>query len=122
MVETATIDTEALGKLLKMIGGDTEDLQELIDDYLTEAPQIAAQMTAAAQTGDSEALRRHAHTLKGNAKDFGATDLAERAAALESGLKAGPVDDAATQVAAIVQAEEKSRAALAALDVEALFA
>ncbi|MEO1103778.1 MAG: Hpt domain-containing protein [Devosia sp.] len=122
MRETSTIDTDALGKLLKMIGGETEDLQELIDDFVSEAPKLVAQMTAALETSDIEALRRHAHTLKGNAKDFGATDLAERAGGLELDLKAGPVDDAAAQVHAIAEAERVSRTALAALDVEALFA
>ena len=46
-------------------------------------------METGARAGDTEAVRRAAHTLKSNAATFGATALADRCRALESAAKDG---------------------------------
>ena len=114
------INLAALGRLLEVIGGDRADLSELIDDFLSGAPDLVAQMSAAAAAADTEALGRAAHTLKSNAQDFGATRLAALCAALEGACREGSCPEAAASVAVIAQEEEKARTSLGALNVEEL--
>jgi histidine phosphotransfer protein HptB len=114
------IELPALRRLLDVIGGDHDDLSELIDDFLSGAPELVAQMSAAAATADTQALRRAAHTLKSNAQDFGATRLAALCAALEGACREGPCPEAAASVAVIAEEEEMARRALGALNVKEL--
>jgi HPt (histidine-containing phosphotransfer) domain-containing protein len=114
------IELPALRRLLNVIGGDRADLSELIDDFVSSTPELVAQMSAAAAAADSEALTRAAHTLKSNAKDFGAARLAALCAALERESREGPVPDVAASIAAIAEEEEMARKALGALNIEDL--
>ncbi|WP_341214073.1 Hpt domain-containing protein [uncultured Limimaricola sp.] len=70
------IDPSALERLLAAIGGDPEDLEELLGDFQHEGPRTLSQMQSAARAGDRDALRISAHSLKSNARDFGAVALA----------------------------------------------
>lgn len=68
-------------------------LAELIETFLTEAPGMIGELEQAADTGDQEALRRAAHSIKSNANTFGATALADLARDMElSGDSAGFTD------------------------------
>lgn len=113
-----TIELPALQRLLEVIGGDRADLSELIDDFVAGAPELVAQMQAASAAGDTAALTRAAHTLKSNARDFGAVRLAAMCAELERTSREGAVPDAAASIAAIAREEEMARRTLGALNVE----
>jgi histidine phosphotransfer protein HptB len=113
-----TIELPALKRLLEVIGGDLGDLSELIDDFINGAPELVAQMQAATAAGDTTALTRAAHTLKSNAKDFGAVRLAAMCAELERASREGAVPDAAASIEAIAREEAAARRALGALNVE----
>jgi HPt (histidine-containing phosphotransfer) domain-containing protein len=115
-----SIDVATLRRLLEVIGGDRADLSELIDDFLSGAPELVAQMSAAAAAADTEALRRAAHTLKSNAQDFGAMRLAALCATLEGACREGPCPEAGASIAVIAEEEEKARTTLRALNVEGL--
>lgn len=67
---------------LKQISGD-DFINELIDAFLEDAPQMIGQMETALVAGDTESFRRNAHSLKSNASTFGATELAGLANELE---------------------------------------
>ena len=95
------IDSEALEKLRDVIGGDPEDLAELIDEFDTVTPEVLATMKSAAGTNDFEALRISAHSLKSNSRDFGAVALASSCEALERDCRNGWVDDPVGRVALI---------------------
>ncbi len=114
----APIDTAALERLLEVIGGESEDLQELIDDYMENAPQLAAQMRTGSEAGDWDAVRIAAHSLKSNARDFGATQLADHCAELEQQCKEGVPADPEIAVARIEREELEAREALAGVKVE----
>lgn len=104
------IDRRALDKLHEIVGGDPADLVELIDSFLEEAPQLVEALAAAQGSGDLQAARRAAHSLKSNARDMGATELSQLCARLEAQCAAGELptadDVAAASLAFTVAADE----------------
>lgn len=76
-----TID-QATFEELKQISGE-DFINELIDAFLEDAPDMIRQMQAAIVARDVESLRRNAHSLKSNANTFGALELASLAKELE---------------------------------------
>jgi HPt (histidine-containing phosphotransfer) domain-containing protein len=83
------LDLSALDRLSAMAGGDQAFLVELIDTFLTDAPQLLADMRAVVEKSDSAGLRIAAHSLKSNFADFGALALSELCKQLEALAKAG---------------------------------
>ncbi len=116
----AGIDLSALRRLLEVIGGDLEDLEELIEDYAANAPTLVAQMQAADENGDLGALRIAAHSLKSNAQDLGAIHLSELCASLEQQCKEGSVSEPGSAIATIATEEALAREALSQVKVEDL--
>lgn len=112
------IEMAALRRLLETIGGDPEDLCELIEDFQGEAPELAARISEAAANGDLEALRIATHTLKSNARDFGATRLATLCEELEHECRTGAVTDPGSHAQAIAVAEMAAREALCDLSAD----
>ncbi len=75
------IDKAAFEELKQMSGADF--INELIDAFLDDAPNMIQQMRASLAVKDVETFRRNAHSLKSNANTFGATQLAALAKELE---------------------------------------
>ena len=75
------IDQATFEELKQMSGADF--INELIDAFLDDAPNMINQMEAALATKDIESFRRNAHSLKSNANTFGATELGVLAKELE---------------------------------------
>ncbi|SES37646.1 Hpt domain-containing protein [Tranquillimonas rosea] len=119
MTET-TLDTRALAGLLATLGHDTDDLAEILDDYRAGAAELVATLRQSARTGDIEALRIAAHTLKSNARDVGAQELAARCAALERACLDGGPENPVAEVEAIARDEAAARGALDRLDLHEL--
>jgi HPt (histidine-containing phosphotransfer) domain-containing protein len=86
------IDSQALAKLLETVGGDEGFLTELIEAFLEEAPGLLDEMDKAVLDSDAERLRLHAHTLKSNAAQFGATQLSAICLAIEQQAKEQALD------------------------------
>jgi histidine phosphotransfer protein HptB len=78
-----TIDTDVYRELQATAGADF--VAELVDTFFEEAPGILAALRSAHATGDADAYRRAAHSLKSNSLTFGATALAAAARAQELG-------------------------------------
>lgn len=78
-----TVNLSSLRKLRSVVGGDDADLMELIECFVQEAPNLTEALRAAAASADTFAVKRSAHSLKSNAKDFGAPDVAELFGRLE---------------------------------------
>ena len=116
-MDSPQIDPAALARLMRVIGGDTADLRDLLGDFTESAPEIVANMRAAMAEDDMATLRRGAHTLKSNARDFGATVLANLCDGVERAACAGASVDPGA-VTAIADAVEAALAALAALDLD----
>jgi histidine phosphotransfer protein HptB len=79
---TEVIDRTVIATLSDSVGEDF--VGELIDTFTDEAPGMFQEMRQALSIGDADSFRRAAHSLKANARTFGATQLAEKAQELES--------------------------------------
>ncbi len=75
------IDKAAFEELKQMSGADF--INELIDAFLDDAPNMIQQLRVSLAAKDVETFRRNAHSLKSNANTFGATQLAALAKELE---------------------------------------
>lgn len=114
---TALIDTTALAKLKDMIGGDTEDLAELVEDFVEAFPQQVEEMQRHANDEAWGALRISSHSSKSNARDMGALSLTELCAELELQCKAGVPADPLEQISEIEKAGHAAIDALRELDL-----
>lgn len=112
-----TIDLSALAKLKDVIGGDVDDLEELINDFVASVPGQIAKMQAEVANQDWAALRIASHSCKSNGRDMGAAVLTALCAELELQCKNGVPVDPAAQVAAIEAAAQTAANALTALDL-----
>jgi histidine phosphotransfer protein HptB len=112
---TAVLDRDAIRALQDIIGGDRADLLDLISSFLDEAPQILDSMRAAGRSGDVATVRRAAHSLKSNARDFGAAALSAKCASLESDLAGQEsFQDLSARVEEILALWQPAKAALEA--------
>jgi HPt (histidine-containing phosphotransfer) domain-containing protein len=75
------IDKSTFDELKQMSGEDF--INELIDAFLDDAPNMFRNMHTALAAKDVEAFRRNAHSMKSNANTFGATELGALAEELE---------------------------------------
>jgi HPt (histidine-containing phosphotransfer) domain-containing protein len=114
------IDRDALKRLLELLGSDPAELGDLLDDYNEDAPALARRIMDAAEHGDLDALRIAAHTLKSNARDFGALRLSALCAELERASASGNPTDPRRAAEEISRAEEEARRALAEIRLDEL--
>jgi HPt (histidine-containing phosphotransfer) domain-containing protein len=75
------IDKATFEELKQMSGEDF--INELIDAFLDDGPNMIHQMQSALATKDVDSFRRNAHSLKSNANTFGAMELGVLARELE---------------------------------------
>ena len=84
-----TLEPGALERLMEATGGDPEFVAVLLETFADEAPSILEELRSGLASGDGDAVRRAAHTLKSNAATFGATELEALCAELESRARRG---------------------------------
>ncbi|MEA2124477.1 MAG: two-component system, sensor histidine kinase and response regulator, partial [Solirubrobacteraceae bacterium] len=80
--------------LIADLGFDETDLTELFSMYLAQAGGQVAELDAAIGRGESGAVARTMHDLKGSSATIGATFVCRLAAELEATAKAGELDGA----------------------------
>ncbi len=76
---------------LKQISGE-DFINELIDAFLEDAPNMLQNMQSALEAKDVESVRRNAHSMKSNANTFGAMELGALAKELELMAKENNLD------------------------------
>jgi PAS domain S-box-containing protein len=96
------VDAAALEQL-RALGGPAF-LGEVTATFLATAPALVGTLRSARAEGDADELRRAAHTLKSNARTFGAMRLAEHCQQLEAVAAAGTLD-AAAELVPLIEAE-----------------
>jgi two-component system, sensor histidine kinase and response regulator len=82
-------------EVLARVGGDRALLTEMIRLFAEDVPRSLDRIHAALDAGDAEVLRRAAHTLKGAAANFEATEVVRAARALEEIGHSGRMDESA---------------------------
>jgi len=85
--DPVAIDASAV-ESLRELGGE-EFVAEVIDTFLSDAPALVATLRATSEVGDSEGLRRAAHSLKANGQTLGAGRFSELCRELELRAKNG---------------------------------
>jgi HPt (histidine-containing phosphotransfer) domain-containing protein len=85
---------------------------ELIDTFLEDAPQLLSALGAAIGSGDAEAFRRSAHSLKSNGASLGAMSLSASARELEMMGKEGDLQGAQPKLENLQSEFEQVRQAL----------
>ncbi len=90
------VDPSVLAELLRTFDGDQSFVDEVIDAYLGDAPQLVAEIVRCVGTGDVDGFRRAAHSLKSTSATVGALRLSAICRDLEFAAKesAGLIDDA----------------------------
>ncbi len=90
---SAVLDPSAIKRLNAMLGKKAAImLPKLIDDFLKDAVKLQKQALDAMDKSDPETLRRSVHTLKSNARNFGASALADLCQEAENAAKEGRTD------------------------------
>jgi PAS domain S-box-containing protein len=92
----AGLEASAL-ESLRSLGGD-EFLAEVVDAFLSDAPALVATLRTTYDRGDTEGLRRAAHTLKSNGQTFGAGRFSELCRELELRARNDELDGTAALV------------------------
>lgn len=97
MVDASVI--EALRALDRKHG--TSRVERALATFTGMAPSLAAEIVAASERGDAEALWRAAHSLSSSSGALGAVRLSARCAEIETQARAGGVEAARAGVAAL---------------------
>ena len=105
-------------RVTELVGAEDADFeQELIDTFLADLPRLVQAIEDGRTSGDLEAVRRAAHTLKSQVSVFGADDLAEACRVVEASTATGQAAD--PQIEAVLDGTEVLAAHVRALNVEA---
>jgi two-component system sensor histidine kinase/response regulator len=87
--------------LLARVGGSQELLREVIGLFLEDCPKLLAAVGDAVRRGDTEAVYRASHTLKGSVGNFDAHNAMQIAQRLEARAREGNLEAATTIFAAL---------------------
>jgi HPt (histidine-containing phosphotransfer) domain-containing protein len=110
--EATPVDPAVLSRLTESMGGDEAFVSELIEQFVADSPQLVAMARRGLGAGDTEEVRRAAHTLKSNAATFGAHRLSDLSRALEDDAKDGVLEAAPERLVTIAEELELVHAAL----------
>lgn len=89
---SVVLDPTALANLAAMSRpGRPSVLVRVVELFLEDAPGLVATLSEASQTGDLEAVRMAAHSLKSSAAYVGATELSFSAAEIERAAREGDI-------------------------------
>jgi CheY-like chemotaxis protein/HPt (histidine-containing phosphotransfer) domain-containing protein len=102
----------ALERLVGTIGDDRSLLTALIDTFLSDAPRLVEAARRGLEHGQTDEVRRAAHTLKSNGATFGASSLSELSRQLEALARSGILEGADELIARIDAEYERVRIAL----------
>jgi HPt (histidine-containing phosphotransfer) domain-containing protein len=94
--EAPALDSGTLRELRAQFG-DEATVDELIETFLRDAPQLIAALRA----DSPEEVRRAAHTLKANARTLGAGELGRLSEELEGLARVGALDRDGERVARV---------------------
>ena len=109
------VDAATFDALVSSVGGGLEGrafVQELVGDFLDDAPAQLAGLRSAIETGDAAEAQRAAHTLKSNGAALGALGFSGLCRELELSAGQGALDERSATVEELELEWERVRAAL----------
>jgi len=113
---SATLNPQAIENLRAISPDDDgEFLRELVDIFLADTPKQISDVEQALAARNASDLTRAAHSIKGSASNFGATELAEIARDIEHHGKAGELDLAQGRLSGLHDAFARIQPALGQL-------
>ena len=97
------VDVDTLDMLRELADEDNpEFFEELMESYVGDAQNLAADLEKGANSADLDLMARSAHTLKSSSANIGANDLAALCATLERRTRSeDSIPDAQERVAEI---------------------
>ncbi len=101
MSVSSAIDLPTFEALKESMGADF--INELVQAYFEESPQLLASLQQALEKQDSELFRQAAHSIKSTSNSFGALQLGALAKELEMMGRARNLEGAAAKVEQLVQ-------------------
>jgi len=111
-----SLEASALQSLRDL--GGAEFLAEVVTVFLADAPALITSLRSSLDRGDTEELRRAAHTLKSNGLTLGASAFAELCRTIEQSAKGGRLHGIAGLVDRVEQEYRTLEEALACLGSE----
>ena len=100
--EGPALDPEIFAGLLELVDEDDDSfVVDLFESYVTSYAECTEGIAQAIATSDPDAMRRHAHTLKGASANVGASHLASLAEYLQRLGESGGVEPAEEWMEAI---------------------
>ncbi len=100
--------------MLEQLEGDTDLLRALAHSWIGQVDSLLTEARRGVAEQDADALTRAAHTMKGAAGVFAATEVAERAKQLEIQTAEGRIPDDVSLL--LERVEEGARALTASLE------
>ena len=111
-----SLDPAAITRLRTILGGQTTTmLPVLLENFFKDAVRLQQNARQAFEQGDSEDLRRAAHTLKSASQNFGATTLVRCCQELEALAKNGQLEHTRKLLVQINTEYERVKTALETL-------
>jgi PAS domain S-box-containing protein len=111
----STVQPFSMERALESVGGDDDLLRQVTALYLEEIPQYVDTVKQALALKDTDAMRRAAHTLKGSAGNFGATQTRKLAARIEHLCRDGEFQRAEKLVPPLLDEVDRFQNALRAV-------
>jgi histidine phosphotransfer protein HptB len=113
--EPRVLDRRTLDELSQSVGGDQEFFAELIDEFLEDAPRQLAALRDGTSSGDADAARRAAHSLKSTGRTFGAITFSTLCQEAEAAAAGGDLGAVGASLAIIGDEFERVMSELAAI-------
>jgi len=101
-MDATVINRAIYAALEESVGG--EFITVMVDAFLEETTQLLDALKQSLSTGDADAFRRAAHSMKSNAATFGALQLSEQARELEAIARAGKMSEIGSRLEVLEEA------------------
>ena len=94
-IPAQTLDFEVIESLRSILG---DDINELFNDFLLQAPQEISQLQTLFQSNNLDELSRVAHSLKGSSGNLGVAALSNACIKLEHDARDGATASVASHI------------------------
>ena len=101
-MDAGVINRAIFDALEESVGG--EFIIVIVDAFLEETSQLMEALKKSLSTGDADAFRRAAHSMKSNAATFGAMQLSEQARELEAMARAEKMSEIGSRLEVLEEA------------------